>query len=127
MFEELFVKRTYFFGCQLSGKEDCSLGWAGGNAPEWFHGKEHLLLDEAGNKYSFFLTLKLPGSDKMLSIFIPERFAVYSNAAYPCGIKVFEHPYSQESQGGFYRLMPEKPEPGSRLTKYQREKDYTFR
>lgn len=126
MINELLIDRTHALGYLLTEKEENNQGWIGGNAPEWFADRGALLVDEDGNQYGFFLTMKLPLTDDMVSIFLPERFAVYAHGTYPCGIKAVMHPISSESKEELYRLMPEKPEPGQRLTKYQKRFDYSL-
>ena len=126
MFDELFIKRSHCLGYQLTDNEENNHGWVGGNAPEWFDDKPQLLTNDGNHKYGFFLSLRLPVSETMLSIFIPEEFSVYSKAKYPCGVKAFEHPVSIEGKTDLYRLMPEKPKPDTKPTNYQRKFDYSI-
>lgn len=123
--KELLVERSHTLGYQLTKTEEGSQGWIGGNAPEWFADHGELLTDEAGNQYGFFLSMKLPLTEEMVSIFIPEKFSAYIHGSYPCGIKAITHPISLESKQELHLLMPEKPESGQRLTKYQKQFDYS--
>lgn len=74
-------------------------GWIGGNAPDFFDDRAHLI-HEGTQKYYFYLCLPHPfDSESMMSIFIPEDYEEYAdNNIYPnCSVKVMEHPISAES------------------------------
>lgn len=78
-------------------KTNNTLGWIGGNSPEYF---DNYLISEWNNNYSFYLSLLNPfDKDRMLSVFIPDYNSYSEHDIYPdCSIKVFEHPTTQESK-----------------------------
>lgn len=77
MFNDLLIQRSNYLGYKLTMQENDNHGWVGGSAPQWFEDKEHLLTDESQLKYGFFLSVKLPVSNHMVSIFIPELAEAY--------------------------------------------------
>lgn len=110
----------------LTGNEKNSIGWLGGNAPEWFDDKKDLV-DEPNRHYGFYCTFQLE-SPQSLSIFIPENSDyLLENNIYPnCSIKAFVHPTTKESENGYFRLMHEKLAMNTKLTAYQRKFDYSM-
>ena len=111
----------------LTGNEKNSIGWLGGNAPEWFDDKKDLI-DEPNRHYGFYCTFQLKSPVESLSIFIPENSDyLLENNIYPnCSIKTFVHPTTKESKEGYFRLMQEKPAMDTKLTAYQRKLDYSM-
>lgn len=110
----------------LTEKEKGSVGRLGGNAPKWFDDKRDSV-DEPDCHYGFYCTFLLKETGRSLSIFIPESFErLLDGNIYPnCSIKAFEHPTAEESADDYFRLMPERPKAGERLTGYQRRFDYS--
>lgn len=117
------MSSTYYY---LTEEEKGSVGRLGGNAPKWFDDKRDSV-DEPGCHYGFYCTFKLKGTERSLSIFIPENLdRLLNDNIYPnCSIKAFTHPTAEESADDYFRLMPEKPKAGERLTGYQRRFDYS--
>lgn len=118
-----FMSSAYYY---LTEDEKDSVGWLGGNAPVWFDGKRDLV-DEPGCHYGFYCTFQLKETGRSLSIFLPESFdRLLDDNIYPnCSIKAFAHPTQEESANDHFRLMPEKPKAGERLTGYQKRFDYS--
>lgn len=103
-FNELFLDRTHCLIYQAVLHTAESLGWIGGNAPQYFDDKLEKINGNGIDHY-FYLSLMHPVEDeRMISIFIPKQYDEYlDNNIYPnCSIQVFEHPASAESIHNHY-------------------------
>ena len=95
-YQSLFIDRTASILYKTTEvKTPLISGWIGGNPPLYFDNCSEL----KDHNYTFYLTFQHPfHKEQMISIFIPDYETYLNYDIYPeCAIKVFEHPFTEQS------------------------------
>ena len=95
-YQSLFIDRTASILYKTTEvRTPLISGWIGGNPPLYFDN----CLELKDDNYTFYLTLQHPfHQEQMISIFIPDYETYLNYDIYPeCAIKVFEHPFTEQS------------------------------
>ena len=95
-YQSLFIDRTASILYKTTEvRTPLISGWIGGNPPLYFDN----CLELKDDNYTFYLALQHPfHQEQMISIFIPDYETYLNYDIYPeCAIKVFEHPFTEQS------------------------------